>query len=230
MKCPNCGIEVGSLPCWRCEREALDHEWEFKSLINEFSLVRGAPETDASRASLDFALTCLQRRLDKDRFQGTVNYKAHDLLRAQRWWYIPYGWIDCKGFIVNLDSGYVNWLGSGLSLRDCFWGHERGVVCDLVDFVFFPDTDPELAARLLPRFKHMHPDARGRLPSEPIWYRESEIPAALSNQFPTFIRHFVWFAIPELLHAHEKEGLRFMCTPLTEAEPGGTANATPPHR
>src|SRR5690242_5009917 len=38
MKCPECGFEIGSLPCWLCERQALDHEWEFKSLIKEFPL------------------------------------------------------------------------------------------------------------------------------------------------------------------------------------------------
>src|SRR5207249_48675 len=113
---------------------------------------------------LDFALTCMQQRLDKERFQGTISYNTCDLLRAQRWWYIPYIWIGCSGFIVSLDSGYVNWLGSGLSLKNCFWGHEHGVVFDLVDFVFSPDADRELAARLLTRFQHMHPNARGVLP------------------------------------------------------------------
>jgi hypothetical protein len=217
MKCPDCGIEVGSLPCWRCEREALDHEWEFKSLIEEFSLVRGAPESDESRASLDFALSRLQQRLDKERFQGSVSYNARDLLRSRHWWYVPYAWIGCRGFIVSLDSGYVNWLGSALSLRDFFWGHEHGIVCDLVDFTFAPGTAMALAARLLERFKHMHPNARGVLPNEPVCYRESEISAALSNQFPIFKRHFVWFAIPDLFHACENEGLRFSCS--LSAEP-----------
>jgi hypothetical protein len=216
MNCPACGIQIGSLPCWRCEREALDHEWEFKSLIKEFGLVRGAPETDASRASLDFALTCIHKRLTKEQFSMSVSYDAQDLLCSGGWWYIPYRWIGCRGFIVNRDDGYVNWLGSALSLRDCFWGHERGVVCDLVDFTFSPDTDMEVALRLLPRFKHMHADASGRLPSEPVWYRESETPAALSNQFPTFKRHFVWFAIPDLFDACEKGGLRFTCSLSTE--------------
>ncbi len=230
MKCPDCGIEIVALPCERCQGEAARREQIMESVAEEFSLVRGAPETEESGVSLDFALTSIQKHLDKERFQGTVSYNARDLLRSKRWWYIPYRWIGCRGFIVSLDSGYVNWLGSALSLSDCFWGHERGIVCELVDFTFSPGTDTGLASRLLTRFKHMHPDARGRLPSEPVWYRETEIPAALSNQFPTFKRHFVWFAIPELRHAHEKERLRFTCTPSTEAEPAGAANAAPPHR
>src|SRR5258706_638458 len=211
MKCPDCGIEILALPCERCQSEAAHHEQKMQNVMEEFSLVRGAPKIGESRVSLDFALASIQKRVDRDRFQGTISYNARDLLRSQTWWYIPYRWIGCAGFIVNLNSGYVNWLGSALRLRDCFWGHQHGIVCDIVDFTFSPGTDKGLASRLLPRLKHMHPDVRGRLPSEPVWYPEPEIPPALSNQFPTFKRHFVWFAIPELLHAHEKEGLRFTC-------------------
>src|SRR5436190_6308969 len=223
MKCPDCGIEIVALPCELCHGAAARREQEMQKVAEEFSVVRGAPETEESRVSLDFALTSIQKHLDKERFQGTVSYNARDLLRSQRWWYIPYRWIGCRGFIVSLDSGYVNWLGSALSLKNCFWGHERGVVCDLVDFAFAPETDMALAGRLLGRFKHMHPNASGVLPGEPVWYRESEIPSALSNQFPMFRRHFVWFAIPELFHAYEMEGLRFTCSQSAAAAQIGSS-------
>jgi hypothetical protein len=212
MKCPDCGIEIARLPCERCKGEAARHELEIQSLVKRFLLVRGAPETDDHRASLDSALVHLQRRLDNEQFRETVSFNARDLLRGQHWWYIPYGWIGCRGFIVNMESGYVNWLGSALSLSNCFWGHEHGIYHDMLDFAFSPDTDRNLAARLLRRFKHMHPNARGVLPGEPVWYRESEIPTALSKQFPTFKHHFVWFGIPDIFHAYEKEGLQFSCT------------------
>jgi hypothetical protein len=183
-----------------------------QNLIKEFSLVRGAPGDPESRTSLDFALVCIQKRLDKEAFRGTVSYDADGLLRARHWWYIPYCWMGCRGFIVSLKSGYVNWLGSALSLKQCFRGHERGIFGDLVDFTFSPETDTKLAARLLRRFKHNHPNARGVLPKEPVWYRDSEIPGSLLNQFPTFRSHFVWYAIPELTESVEKEGLRFTCS------------------
>jgi len=112
MKCPDCGIEIVALPCKRCQGE----EQIIQNVAEEFSLVRGAPETEGSRVSLDFALTSIQKHLDKEQFQGTVSYNARDLLRSKRWWHIPYRWIGCTGFIVSLDSGYVNWLGSALSL------------------------------------------------------------------------------------------------------------------
>ena len=150
-------------------------------------------------------------RLTADSFRGNLDYAADKVIETARWWYIPYCWIGCAGFIVNKDDLYVNWLGSALSLEQCFWGHDHGVFCDLVDFSFSPDTDRTLAARLLSRFKHMHRNAKGSMPSESVLYQDSEIPVALSNQFPTFSRHFVWLGIAEFLHAYEKEGLRFTC-------------------
>jgi len=211
MKCPDCGIEIGGLPCWRCERESLDHEWEYKRLIKQFSLRRGPPADDASCASLDFALLCIQKRLARDRFRMTVPYLPQDLLRAETWWYIPYRWIGCKGFIVNAADGYVNWLGSALDLQDCFWGHERGVFCDVVDFTFAANTEAKVAVRILQHFRHLRPNEKGQSPREPAPYRDSEIASAMTAQFPTFRSHFVWYAIPALLKAWENEGLRFTC-------------------
>jgi hypothetical protein len=153
----------------------------------------------------------IRRRFAADGFRGQLEYDPGKVIETDRWWYIPCCWIGCAGFIVNKDDLYVNWLGSSVSLEQCFWGHDHGVYCDLVDFAFAPDSDTGLAARLVSRFKHMHPNARGVRPTEPVWYRESELPTAVSSQFPTFRRHFVWFGIPELFHAYENSGLRFTC-------------------
>jgi len=153
----------------------------------------------------------IRRRFVAEGFCSTLEYAPDKVIETDRWWYIPFCWIGCAGFIVNKDDLYVNWLGSGLSRDQIFWGHDKGIFYDLVDFTFSPDTDRALAAKFLVRFKHLHPNAAGALPSEPVWYRDSEIPTALSSQFPTFRRHFVWFSLPELRHAYENDGLRFTC-------------------
>jgi hypothetical protein len=140
---------------------------------------------------------------------GQLRYEASKVIENERWWYIPCGWIGCSGCIVNKHDLYVNWLGSSLSQTDYFWGHDNGIFYDLVDFSFAPNTDRELAAKLLLRFQHMHPDARGVHPKEPVWYLERDIPSALASQFPMFRRHFVWFAIPEIRKASKTNDLRF---------------------
>jgi hypothetical protein len=165
----------------------------------------------ANNATIREAEDAIRRRFIADGFRGTLKYATDKVVETERWWYIPFSWIGCAGFIVNKDDLYVNWLGSCLSLEQCFWGHDHGVICDLVDFTFSSDTDKSLAVRLLAGFKHTRPNANGVLPSEPVPYRDSEIPEALSSHFPTFNRHFVWFSIPELRRAYDEDGLRFTC-------------------
>src|SRR5262249_50477896 len=93
----------------------------------------------------------IRRRFTATNFQGELRYDPAKVVETDGWWYIPYCWIGCKGFIVGKDTLYVNWLGSALSLEECFWGHDHGVVCDLVDFTFVSGTSPELARRLVSR-------------------------------------------------------------------------------
>ena len=164
----------------------------------------------ATTATIREAEDAIRRRFVADGFRGTLEYASDKVIETDRWWYIPFCWIGCFGFIVSKDDLYVNWLGSSstVTLDLCFWGHDHGLFCDLVDFTFAADTDQLLAARLISQFRHMHPNARARLPREPVPYRDSEIPAALSSQFPNFRRHFVWFALADLHLAYEK-GLRF---------------------
>lgn len=155
------------------------------------------------------AENAIRRRFAAEGFRGTLKYEPSRVIETDRWWYIPFCWIGCAGFIVNKDDLYVNWLGSGFTLDQCIWGHEHGIYSDLVDFTFSPATDLKLVARLLARFRHTHPDAKGVLPNRSVWYRDSEIGPAIFIQFPIFRRHSAWFAIPELNQAFEKEGLQF---------------------
>jgi hypothetical protein len=165
-----------------------------------------------SKYTLVDAEEAIRRRLAKDNFQGELKYDARKVKETDSWWYIPYTWIGCSGMIVNKSDLYVNWLGSALSVEECFWGHEHGIYSDLVDFTFALNTSRELAIKIISRFQHLKPDSKGRLPKGPVWYRDSEIEQVLQTDFPTFRRHFVWYGIPELKHAWDQEGLRFTST------------------
>src|SRR5258706_354551 len=87
-------------------------------------------------ATIRDAEDAIGRRFIADGFRGTLEYASDKVIETDRWWYIPFCWIGCAGFIVSKDDLYVNWLGSALSLEQCFWGHDHGVFCDLVDFTF----------------------------------------------------------------------------------------------
>jgi hypothetical protein len=211
MRCPECLFEIKSLPCPHCQERAVAHEAEFSRLVEEFGLDRGEPKNTAGQKSLNLALERLHTRVKTERFNMTVDYEPKDLLCHANWWYIPYCWIGCKGFIVNTKDEYVNWLGSALPLRHCFWGHQHGIVADMVDFTFAPDTDKEVALSLVSRFQHIPPSSKGEKPKDPVWYTGQEIETAFSNQFPVFKDHFVWYCIPELMEASKKHGVKFTC-------------------
>ena len=59
----------------------------------------------------------IKRRLIADGFRATLEYAPDKVIETDRWWYIPFCWIGCAGFIVSKDDLYVNWLGS--ALRAC---------------------------------------------------------------------------------------------------------------
>lgn len=160
--------------------------------------------------SIDDAEAAIRDKFSSEGHESPLSYDRTKVIENDRWFYVPCGWIGSAGCIVNKDDGYVNWLGSALDLETCFWGHDRGLFCDLVDFSFASNTDQRLAERILARFRHMHPHpVSGKPALEPVPYRDSEIAAAISTQFPIFKRHFVWFAIPTIKAASENEGLAF---------------------
>ena len=41
-------------------------------------------------------------------------YSAAEVIEATSWFYIPWGWIGCLGWIVEKDEGTIFKLGSGL--------------------------------------------------------------------------------------------------------------------
>ena len=49
------------------------------------------------------------------------------VIESKDWWYIPFVWIGCRGYIVDKLNGYINQLGSCHPLDLCFWAHERNI-------------------------------------------------------------------------------------------------------
>lgn len=205
MRCPKCELPVESLPCAYCaEREA---RWarDRRTLIAEFSLTAGPPTTAADIASLEFALAAMQAHLDQAQFQEPIKFDATGLLRCDEWWYIPFGWIGCYGFLVDRRDGYVNWLGSAMmTLNDCFWGHTRGIFCAPIDFTFTCDRDASYATvlDLVSQFRRCTADT-GRLEIDDFSYSKEAAKHAIDRQFPHFKHHFAWLAIPALRQASE---------------------------
>jgi len=77
-----------------------------------FSLRRGLPASAAGRESLQKAEQRM-KEFKPTAFSGGFDYPSNDLLESESWWYIPQCGVGCFGFIVDKQSGYVDWLGSG---------------------------------------------------------------------------------------------------------------------
>lgn len=173
LRCEECGLPIDAYPCKYCREREASEEQARRAVIAEFSLRTGAPSISTDRASFTAAVAAMERRLEQEKFRGEVKFDPKDILESDRWWYIPYRWIGCMGFIVNKADGSVNWLGSGVcSLSDCFWGHDRGVICGPIDFTFTAEVSPspetilEIVQYLRPlEFRegdwHLVPDTNG---------------------------------------------------------------------
>jgi hypothetical protein len=182
-------------------------------MARELSLQLGPPRTPVEQASLDRALARMQRRMDAQGFKGKIKFDPSQLLRASDWWYIPFGWIGCFGFIVSDAGEYVNWLGSSsvLRMQDCFWGHEHGAVCGLVEFTIHDYSD---ASVLLELFPHLQKAVPSRFaPYRMVSFFQAEIAMEIKAGFPRFQNYFVWHAIPVLRRLKESGDLVFTCTP-----------------
>jgi len=223
MKCHICLSEVPSLPCPFCEEhirkeeeEAWDRLW--RAARDEFALIAGPPATESDRASLELALEAMHRRLEKDGFQDDLRFDHIKLLRCDDWWYIPFSWIGCFGFIVDRRDGYVDRLSSGLmTLSDCFWGHNRGIICDPIDFTFTPEVSAseETILSLVKIFRRcVRTTPGGDL--DYVRYSIEDAREAIKTRFPTFKFHYAWAAIPELREATGRGLVSFHAESATE--------------
>lgn len=210
-KCWNAQINgINDCPCEECSQSRAEDERRMSALVQEYALRRGFPKTSEGKESLNAALCAIQSRLDKEPQKHTITYKDEDLLESEHWWYVPYRWIGCAGFFVDKLDLYVDWLGSGaiMDLDNILWGHNHGIICDLVDFEFAPNTPRESAGIL---FTHVP------AVDENYW-DPSLVPDVFAAQFPMFRRHFVWSAIPMIRAAYD-QGLRFSCVRHTHNPP-----------
>jgi hypothetical protein len=213
-KCPDCGafyVDYGKHfdECPELIRRRRIEATETRQRLIEKFHLRSGPPTEPDRRS---ALAEAERRL-RILLKRDFEYDPEWLFESEAWWYIPYYWVGCDGYIVDKKTGSVGELGSSLSsLDDRFWGHDLNLTAELVDFSFAPDTSVELAKMIFSSFRHMDPNDRDVNPYDPygrVRYRDSEIESAFERQFPTFERHFVGGAISKIRTAYENQGLRF---------------------
>src|SRR5215208_3419801 len=104
IRCPNCGLPMRDGRCEHCLQQVRRHEEEYRQLIRTFNLRRGPPLSASNLASLYEAERRVKALLKHRQFEGVMEYPQADVLESESWWYIPYRWIGCFGFIVSKKS------------------------------------------------------------------------------------------------------------------------------
>jgi hypothetical protein len=78
-------------------------------------------------------------------------FDARDALEAATWWYVPYFWIGCAGFVVEKATGQVHQMGSNAGLETYLWAQAHGLLWERADLVIDEVRDRDAAARWLRR-------------------------------------------------------------------------------
>jgi len=127
---------------------------------------------------------------------GTIEIKQEYLIESLAWWYIPFGWIGCSGYIVDKNDGHVNQLGSAYPLSVWFWGHIHGFKHDTYDFIITKINDQQQTLNFVNTigFRFPHVDAK---PSSSYRKKQHEekllsLPCIYENQrLGLSIPHFI---------------------------------------
>lgn len=184
--------------------------------IAELRKTYGAPDVGAS---IDGAISNLATA--KEHLAGAlgrdISFQESQVIEAPRWWYIPYGWIGCAGFIIDKADGYINQLGSCHSLDDCFWAHNRGIKYGYADLTIHQITNLKSTIDTLMKMGSRAPF--NPIPNRPntsgkgseFWTRE-ELEAILEGLPVTFSNQILWFTIPALRNAETQSFCKFEVT------------------
>ena len=114
MRCSGCGstyTDYGEHFDICPDRIRIVEEW-YERITQAMHLNRGQPQSASGRTSLREAERNIKALLKRREFKSKFKYQADDLLESENWWYVPYFWIGCQGFIADKKGGYVNWLAS----------------------------------------------------------------------------------------------------------------------
>jgi hypothetical protein len=88
-------------------------------------------------------------RIDASGDEGT--FDSQEALEAATWWYVPYSWIGCAGFVVEKATGQVHRMGSNAGLDTYLWAQARGLLWERADLVIDAVRDRDVAIRWLRR-------------------------------------------------------------------------------
>jgi len=191
-----------------------ESEWqiEFERSIAPYRIAPDSPPyPDGSViTSLDEAVAKLQSAVEWE-----VKFESRELVENENWWYIPFCWIGCAGYIVDKFDGYINQLGSCHPMDACFWGHNQNIKYGYSDLTINQINNYDATISTLMKMGN-------RAPINPIpnktnsdgnqteFFTESDIKQHLEMLPSTFENQRLWFTIPALKKSVENNDFEFV--------------------
>lgn len=190
----------------------MENDSNIAELRTSYGVPKAGASIDGAISNLAIAKEHLERKLGRG-----VSFEESQVIEAPRWWYIPYVWIGCSGFIIDKADGYINQLGSCHSLDDCFWAHNRGIKYGYADLTIHQIND--LTGTIDTLMKMGSHSPYNPIPNKPntnsdrsgFWTRE-ELETLLNVLPLTFLNQVLWFTIPALRRAETKSFCKFEVT------------------
>lgn len=193
--------------------ENLDETPDFEMLRSVYGMGTGEPVTHGSLLTLANALTHLECALKQ-----SVLVEEAGVIEAPRWWYLPYIWIGCAGYILDKSDGYIRQLGSCHSLDDCFWSQNKGIKYGYSDLIVTRVKDVKKTVNTLMelgnRASPINPipnkdDDKGKRTK---FWTPRELETEIGSCPVTFENQILWFTIPYLREACERGYFEFEVT------------------
>ncbi|WP_395744194.1 hypothetical protein [Prosthecobacter sp.] len=205
--CPECLQDIDARLAYQ---DSVDHyNRKLKSdLAERLRLAQGMPIDLSEKKSFDQALQRLRDVWIAAGGEGEVIFDDTNILASPRWWYIPFVWVGCSGFIVDRKSGHVNHLGSCHGLDLCFWAQDQGIVAGDTDFVIHEIRDMEYAQSVVRGFVHPNSTAE-----QARHYTKIEAAQALESLPAEFLSHELWFSFDAIREAVEAGAFTFSARP-----------------
>lgn len=187
--------------------------YDDEELFDEVRSIYGVDPTSKKCVGTIPTLTAAKTHLERA-LNDKVQFDERKVIESSDWWYLPYIWIGCAGYIVDKNDGYITQLGSCHTLDDCFWAQNHGVKYKYADLTVLRVNDEEQTVGTLMGMGNrasINPIAnKSDADRERVKYwTPDELKGQLDSLPVTFENQMLWFTIPALRHATENGFFEF---------------------
>lgn len=144
-------------------------------------------------------------------------FNDDEVVESENWWYIPFVWLGCGGYIIDKLDGYINRLGPGQPLDLCFWAHEHDIKYSYSDLTVTKITNLTETIVTLKRLGNRSainpiPNKSDDSGNRTKFLTDSDIEDHLASLPATFENQILWYTIRALKKSADAGDFEFAVT------------------